>query len=70
MHSGFFFRNARMFIALLLMDSSVTKNVTSISKLKLEAMGSGFLEAFLESAPQFVLQLYIILKTGRTSNIF
>jgi hypothetical protein len=49
------------------MDTSLEKNSTLIFKIKAESLVDGILEAFLESAPQFVLQLYIILHTGAIS---
>ena len=65
-----FYRNIRLFFALLLMDSSLLSNTTLILRIKNEALGSGLLEAFLESAPQFILQLFIILSTGQISKNF
>ena len=52
------------------MDSSLLSNTTLILRIKNEALGSGLLEAFLESAPQFILQLFIILSTGQISKNF
>ena len=49
------------------MDSSLEKNSTLIFKIKTESLVDGILKAFLESAPQFVLQLYIILNTNNIS---
>jgi hypothetical protein len=52
------------------MDTSLANNATLLLKIKREAMISGILEAFLESAPQFILQMTIILKTGNISEFF
>jgi hypothetical protein len=49
------------------MDSSLPDNLLLIAKIKQKAMGSGLFEAFLESAPQLILQCSIILRTGVTS---
>ena len=49
------------------MDSSFPHNATLISTLKKEATGAGLYEAFLESAPQFILQCAIILSSGNIS---
>ncbi len=49
------------------MESSISQNANIILSIKQEALGSGLFEAFLESAPQFILQCSIILKTGKMS---
>jgi hypothetical protein len=49
------------------MESSISQNANLILSIKQEALGSGLFEAFLESAPQFILQCSIILKTGKIS---
>lgn len=55
---------------MILMDTNLPQNakLTAIFKKKVES--SSLLEAFLESAPQFILQSYIIIKTGNTSKNF
>ena len=49
------------------MDTSIPGNSTLIARVRKEAAGSGYLEAFLESAPQFILQCTFILLTGNAS---
>jgi hypothetical protein len=46
------------------MDTSLAQNSSLIDIIQKEALGMGILEAFLESAPQFILQCSIILRTG------
>ncbi len=46
------------------MDPTIPENFTLITKLKKESINASLLEGFLESAPQFILQNYIVLKTG------
>ena len=64
------FRNLKSFFALLLMDTSLPQNESLIIRIKRETVGSGLFEAFLESAPQLILQCSIILRTGNLSNLF
>lgn len=44
-------------------------NSPAVSGIKREAVSSGLREAFLESAPQLILQISIVLKTGILSEI-
>ena len=63
----FLIRNIRLLIILSLMDTSLPHNSDLVARIKQEALSSGFFEAFMESAPQFILQCIIILRTGCTS---
>ncbi len=49
------------------MDTNIPQNARLVAILQKEVLGSNLLEVFLESAPQFILQSYIILKTGNAS---
>jgi hypothetical protein len=51
------------------MDTSLPANSALIFKIKKEASESGVFEAFLESAPQFILQSSIVLRTGNICKI-
>jgi hypothetical protein len=46
------------------MDTSLPINSTLVFMMKNEALGAGLYEAFFESAPQFILQSSIVLRTG------
>jgi len=54
-------------VGLLLTDTSLPQNAKLIFEMKKEALVSGLFEAFLESAPQMLLQCSIVLRTGVTS---
>jgi len=57
----------RILIAMFLMDTNLQQNTKLVAILQKEILGSNLLEVFLESAPQFILQSYIIIKTGNAS---
>jgi len=59
-----FFRNLRLFFGLMLSNTSLTSKSKKMFLIKKEALDSAVLDAFLESAPQFVLQSSIVLWTG------
>jgi hypothetical protein len=52
---------------MILMDTNIPENARLEAILRKEVFGSNILEVFLESAPQFILQSYIIIKTGNAS---
>lgn len=51
------------------MDTQLAHNQLLVDTIKAEASAFGFYEAFLESTPQFILQLSIFLRTGSMSKI-
>jgi hypothetical protein len=57
----------RLAFALLLIDTSLEKNSTLILRIRHEALGAATFEAFLEAAPQLILQSSIVLRTGNIS---
>jgi hypothetical protein len=63
------YRNFRVLFALAVMDPRLSSNAALAFSLKQTTLRSGLIEAFLESAPQFILQCSIILRTGLTSMI-
>ncbi len=52
------------FLHILVMDVEDTRKSAMLEKIKREASTLGLHEAFLEAAPQLVLQLSIILRLG------
>jgi len=65
-----FFRNLRSFFALFFLDTSLPGNQETISIIRKEVLSSSIIEAFLESAPQFILQCSIVLRTGIISEFY
>jgi hypothetical protein len=66
----FAFRNMRLFFSLFLMDTQLPSNCHLVAEIKSEAVSYGLYEAFLESAPQLILQLSIVLRSGFISKKF
>ena len=63
----FSFRNLRAFFGLFFLDTTNPRNYSTMMAIKKEVWTSSAYEAFLESAPQFVLQCSIIVRTGVVS---
>lgn len=51
-------------MALALMETQMALNFSEVNRIKHEAVVVGLREAFLESAPQLILQISIVLRTG------
>ena len=66
------FRNLRAFFSILLLDTALPSNQNTLQLIMIEVFNSSILETFLESAPQFILQSSIIIRTGNIckSNAF
>ncbi len=58
------FRHLRAFFALFMLDTSLASNYGTIQIIQRDVSSSNMMEAFLESAPQFILQCSIIVRTG------
>ena len=58
------FRNLRAFFSILLLDTALPSNQNTLQLIMIEVFNSSILETFLESAPQFILQSSIIIRTG------
>jgi hypothetical protein len=51
------------------MDISLIRNANLVLKTKTEVSEDCFVEGFGEAAPQFVLQMFMILTTGEIGEI-
>ena len=59
----------RYCFALYSLDTSLPSNAKNIAIIQKEIFYSRTLEAFLESAPQFIVQCFIIYKTNCSCKI-
>jgi hypothetical protein len=50
-----------------MMDTQAQSNYDLVNSIKKTATSAGLYEAFLEAAPQFILQMTLILRTGNLS---
>ena len=57
------------FFALFMLDTNLPSNYNTILIIKKEVLLAKNFEAFLESAPQIILQCSIIVRTGNISKI-
>ena len=51
------------------MDTDATENASEVERIKREASLLGLYEAFLESGPQFVVQLVMIIRRTTKSHL-
>jgi hypothetical protein len=65
----FFSRNLQAFFGLFFLNTSLASNEKMIARIQKDTFSSTTLEAFLESAPQFILQCSIIWRTGNLSKL-
>ena len=61
-------RNTVRLRRLMAMDTDATENASEVERIKREASLLGLYEAFLESGPQFVVQLVMIIRRSTTKS--
>ena len=64
------FRNLQSCVAILLLEPNLIENQKIILTIQTKILHSSLFEAFLESAPQLIWQISIILRIGIISKIF
>jgi len=70
LYLSIFFRNVRFLFALLRLNKEEPNNAEKIELILKQVNGQKILEAYLESAPQFILQITVILKTRNIGKTF
>jgi hypothetical protein len=63
------FRNLRFSFGLLFLETTTEGDQKIVTFIKKTVFNSNIYEAFLESAPQFILQCSIVLRTGNISKL-